>query len=148
MTLTPEEKEELQTFAQRLQNVRNHLHLMQKELAEAIGYSDSFISLLESAHTKPGYFFFKNMMDKFNVNPVYLLSGEGEMLLDEEQKKKIDSVYKGEDKREVEELLYYMENAPIVRFAVLEYFMSYLYQKEDMIKAQIKESKNPRRPKK
>jgi transcriptional regulator with XRE-family HTH domain len=46
-------------FTQRLQEVRNRLHLMQKELAEAIGYSDSFISLLESASTKPGYFFFK-----------------------------------------------------------------------------------------
>ncbi len=147
MTLKPEEKEELQAFARRLQEVRHRLRLMQKELAGIIGYSDSFISLLEAAQTKPGYFFFKNMMEKFNVNPLYLLSGEGEMFLEEENKKNIGMVYKGEEKETVAELLYYLENAPVIRFAVLEYFMNYLYQHKDMIDAQIEASRTPRRPK-
>ena len=148
MTLKPEEKDELENFARRLQEVRHRLHLMQKELAEMIGYSDSFISLLEAAQTKPGYFFFKNMLEKFNVNPLYLLSGEGEMFLEEENKKNIGRVYKGEEKETVEELLYYLENAPVIRFAVLEYFLSYLYQHKDMIDAQIKKSLDPRRSRK
>ncbi len=70
------------------------------------------------------------------------------MFLEEENKKKIGMVYKGEEKETVEELLYYLENAPVVRFAVLEYFMNYLYQHKDMIDAQIEASRNPRRSKK
>jgi hypothetical protein len=68
--------------------------------------------------------------------------------LEEENKKNIGRVYKGEEKETVEELLYYLENAPVIRFAVLEYFLSYLYQHKDMIDAQIKKSLDPRRSRK
>ena len=142
MTLKPEEKEELQSFARRLQEVRHRLRLMQKELAGVIGFSDSFISLLEAAQTKPGYFFFKNMMEKFNVNPLYLLSGEGEMFLEEENKKKIGMVYKGEEKETVAELLYYLENAPVIRFAVLEYFLNYVHKNKPVIEEELEKSRS------
>jgi hypothetical protein len=81
-------------------------------------------------------------MDKFNVNPLYLLSGEGEMFLEEEQKKKIEAVYKGEEKETVEKLLYYLENVPVVRFSVLEYFLNYVYNNKSIIEEELEKKKS------
>jgi transcriptional regulator with XRE-family HTH domain len=140
--MTPEEKEELQSFARRLLEVRNRLHLMQKELAEALGYSESFLSQVEAAKTKPGYNFFKQMIERFNVNPVYLLTGQGEMFLEEEKKKMLGEVYKGEEKETVEELLYYLENVPVVRFSVLEYFLNYVHKNKSVIEEELEKSRS------
>ena len=140
--MTPEEKEELQSFARRLLEVRNRLHLMQKELAEALDFSESFLSQVEAAKTKPGYNFFKHMIEKFNVNPVYLLTGQGEMFLEEEKKKMLGEIYKGEDKETVEELLYYLENVPVVRFAVLEYFLNYVHKNKPVIEEELEKSRS------
>jgi transcriptional regulator with XRE-family HTH domain len=136
--LTLEEKKDREAFARRLTAVRNRMHLTQGELAQAIGYTDGFISMVEACKTRPGYDFFKNMIERFDVNPVYLLTGEGEMFLAEEKEYKIKG-YEGPDKETVAKMLKYIEEATAVRFSVLEFFLNYIFNNENMVEAQRKE---------
>jgi transcriptional regulator with XRE-family HTH domain len=133
-----EEENEREDFARRLTEVRNRLHLNQEEFAVAIGYTDGFISLVEACKTRPGYKFFKHIIERFNVNPVYLLTGRGKMFLDDEQEAKIRE-YEGPDKETVAKLVDYIEQAPMVRFAVLEFFLGYIHKNEDIVEEQRKE---------
>jgi len=136
--ITPEEEKEREDFARRLTAVRNRLHLNQEEFAVAIGYTDGFISLVEGCRTRPGYKFFKHIIGRFNVNPVYLLTGRGEMFLDDDTGVKIKG-YEGPDKETVAKLVDYIEQSSMVRFSVLEFFLRYLYKNEDIVEEQRKE---------
>jgi transcriptional regulator with XRE-family HTH domain len=152
---------ELTAFADRVTEVRNRLRLTQREMAETLEISISFLSQVEAVKTKPGYTFFNNMMKKYNVNPIYLLSGSGSMFLEsyppvnkyktdennQEQRLEVKG-YTGENIREIEDMLYYMERSSVVRFAILEYFGNYVFKHKELIEEQMEASRNPRRPKK
>jgi transcriptional regulator with XRE-family HTH domain len=131
-------EKEREDFARRLTEVRSRLRLNQEEFAAAIGYTDGFISLLEGCKTRPGYKFFKNIIDRFKVNPVYLLTGRGNMFLDDDTEVKIKG-YEGPDKEMVAKLVGYIEQVPTFRFAVFEFFLTYLYKNEDIVEVQKKE---------
>lgn len=119
-------KEELEAFAQRVLDVRHRLRLNQKTMADKMGLSDSFLSQVEAAKSKPGYVFFKGMYEKFNVNPIFLLTGQGEMVLgDKEELKLPEKKVYGEFQEVFEDMLYYISNCPMVKMAVLEHYIWY-----------------------
>jgi transcriptional regulator with XRE-family HTH domain len=132
----------------RLKLIRKTLGFSQVEFCRHLDVSKPAYVRYENGTREPKIKVLNTLRDKYNVDINWLISGRGEMFLDEEKKKMLGEVYEGEEKETVEELLYYLENAPVIRFAVLEYFMNYLYQNKDMIDAQIEESRNPRRSKK
>ena len=127
-----EKKKDREDFARRLKAVRKHLNLNQGEFAVPIGYTDGYISLIEGCRARPGYRFFKNIIERFNVNPVYLLTGRGNMFLDEGTGDKIKG-YEGPDKEMVIKLVDYIEQVPALRHSVLEFFLRYLYEKADIV---------------
>jgi hypothetical protein len=56
--------------------------------------------------------------------------------------------YRGENIRDIEEMLYYMERSSVVRFAILEYFGNYVFKHKELIEEQMEASRNPRRTRK
>nr|WP_319389132.1 helix-turn-helix transcriptional regulator [uncultured Cohaesibacter sp.] len=65
----------------RLKLLRLNLNLTQSGLAEAVGYSQGYVSDIESDRSKPSSKFVKTLITLFpNVNGDWLLTGEGEML--------------------------------------------------------------------
>ena len=65
----------------RLKLLRSNLNLTQSGLADAVGYSQGYVSDIESDRSKPSSKFVKTLITLFpNVNGDWLLTGEGEML--------------------------------------------------------------------
>ncbi|WP_457681099.1 helix-turn-helix domain-containing protein [Thermovibrio sp.] len=69
------------TFGQRLKRLRYKLGLSQKEMAERLGVHLMTISRYERDAMKPSFRFLEKVRETFNVNPKWLLEGEGEMFL-------------------------------------------------------------------
>jgi transcriptional regulator with XRE-family HTH domain len=130
-------------FGNRVRQIRTLLNLLQKDFAKAIEISKSFLSEIEAGRTKAGYDFFFNIVRVFNVNPVYLLRGEGEMFLttgaEEKKKKGID--YTGPDNEIVSRMLGDIAKVPVIRFAVLEFYEKYVFENREMVSASSSKKK-------
>lgn len=137
-----EESGELKAFAWRVVEVRNRLHIMQKDLAEMLGLSVSFLSQVEAGKTKPGYTFFKHMLEKYNVNPIYLLTGKGEMFTVDDRSQPVPAVpvnEYGDVTPIIEDMLYYIKHSLMVKSEITECYLSYLYNNKAAVASEMKE---------
>ena len=66
----------------RLKELRNYLHLSQKNFGEKIGMKPNSISDLEKGKNKLTDVVIKSICREFNVNETWLRTGEGEMFVE------------------------------------------------------------------
>jgi transcriptional regulator with XRE-family HTH domain len=111
-------------FGQRVKAVRDSLHLLQKDFAAQIGISGSFLSDIEAGKTRASFEFFYHITKVYNVNPMFLLHGKGEMFLKGDNEPAIDY---GPDSDFIREMIDHMRQIPVIRFAVLEFYQRYLF---------------------
>jgi transcriptional regulator with XRE-family HTH domain len=134
--------DELIEFGKRIREIRKQLHLSQIDFANAIGISNTFLSEVEKGKFKPGYDFFINTIKKFNINTRYLATGEGDIFFKNINETKNETkINFGEYSEIIEEMLMYFEQAPVVKFAVLEFYKNYIYDKGHMIKKEVERYK-------
>lgn len=133
------EKRGLAQVGERIKEIRRELRISQKEFAEKIEISGSFLSEVEANKSKPGYEFLNNIILTFNVNPLYLMTGKGNMFLkrDSGEWTVPDDEY-GEFGAIVKKMLLYFKMSPQVKMAVLEFFQRYIHENKDLIEAEIK----------
>ena len=133
------EERDLTHVGQRIKEIRRELRISQKEFAEKIEISGSFLSEVEANKSKPGYEFLNNVILKFDVNPLYLMTGKGNMFLrrDDGGLTAPDDDY-GEFGHIVKEMLLYFKMSPQVKMAVLEFFQRYVHENKDLIETEIK----------
>lgn len=126
-------------FGKRVAEVRGKLNIKQKNFADTLNIGESTLSLIETGKTKPGYHFFQAIIEKFNVNPVYLFTGKGEIFITEEALKTKEEKDYGEFTGVINDLYYYLENSPMTKFAVLEFFKNYQYTHREVMAEDVKE---------
>ena len=131
------------TLGDRIKEIRRELRLSQKTFAQALEISSSYMSEIESGKKNPGFEVLNRLTDKYNVNLSYLFTGEGDFFIQHQKekiieikKKKLD--FNGADQL-IEEMLWYMEHVPVVKYAVIEFFKSYLFEKRAMIQEELEE---------
>lgn len=123
----------LEEFGQRLKEIRQQLRLLQKDFAASLEVTGSFLSEVEKGKANPGFDVLKRIYYVYNVNLNYLIDGIGEPFVDRNQPAVPISSATGLEKEKLQELLFYIENAPVVRYAVYEFFSNYLYKNKGMI---------------
>jgi transcriptional regulator with XRE-family HTH domain len=142
------DKNELIQFGQRVKQIRKHLQFIQKDFAKQLGISGGFLSELEAGKTSAGYDFFRNITTRFNVNPFYLFLGQGGMFMKPSADKKQNSEEKidyGPDSDLIRQFFHTFRQLPVVRFAVLEFYKNYMYDKRDMINYELEMLKKTRK---
>ena len=65
--------------SQRVREVRQTLHLSQKEFARRLGLSKDMISNIEYNRVEPRQVLLEHLCSIYHVNPGWLFDGEGEM---------------------------------------------------------------------
>lgn len=65
----------------RLKNLRNALNIQQKEFAKRLGMSNVSLSYIENGYRNMSALTRTAILKEFNVNPVWLDTGEGDMFL-------------------------------------------------------------------
>ena len=125
----------------RIKEIRKFLRLTQKEFAHTLDISGGYISDIEKGKKNPGRDVLEKLFERFNVNISYLFEGKGEYFSKTEKEKttKPGSIIKniGDVKQNVEEMKWAIDNIPIVKFALLEYYLSYLFKNQEMIRDDV-----------
>ncbi len=125
----------------RLQAIRKHLGFLQKELAAELEISTSSISEIELGNIKPRFELIYNITRKFKVNVFYLLHGEGEMFV--KKTGEAENLLGGVPQygKWLRDFLWYFNYSPVVRYAMMNYFQTYLLQNDELIEMDLEASK-------
>ncbi len=134
--------EDKELMGKNIRDVRKHLGLKQKKFAQSLNISSAYISDIEAGKKNPGIDVIEKMHKIFNVNPSYLFTGEGDLFLQPKGKKKKEPEPPGPNEQSDEmtmarKLMWHVMNIPVVRYAMLEAFRSYLHEKGDMVEKDV-----------
>ena len=133
-------------LGERIKDIRLHLRLSQKDFADKINISGSFLSEVEAGKSKLGYEFLNKIALTFQVNPSYLLIGKGRMFINPGSGENL-AVFNGEFANPtdgsdefgdiVNEMLWYFRRSSLVKMAVLEFFKRYIFKNRQLIREDI-----------
>jgi|GEM_PF-863849 len=139
-------KQEIKEIGQRIRETRGQLGLTQKEFAHKMYTANTHLSDVENGRVGPGITFFSNIIRYHKVNPLYILFGDlprfleekdGEEAAREKEKEQPAVSDLGKDTPRLQEMLTYFNRSPMVKFAVLNFFSTYIVQHKDLIKDDI-----------
>lgn len=85
-------------LAKRIQKIREHFKISQEEFGKIIGLSQANISKMEAGSFEPTETTINAILARFAVNPVWIRTGEGEMLISPENYLKNGIALLGEEK--------------------------------------------------
>ena len=132
---------DLKLIGERLQEIRNKLNFLQKDFAEELEISSSSLCDIEGGKIKPRFELIYNLPKKFKVNILYLLYGTGDMFMHEEDEIFRQSGVLEKHKEWFKEFISYFEDSPMVRYALMSYFFSYINEHDKLIKIDIDKNK-------
>jgi transcriptional regulator with XRE-family HTH domain len=139
------EKANFINVVKRIQKIRNHLGISQKELAAAIGMNEGYLSqILRGERDNPGFAFLYKISVHFNVSLDYLVHGIGKMFLPG------GKITGGSDREfinhinDLDDLVWLMEHSKMFRDIVMGFAGKTLFENEEIIKTSIKRYNNKR----
>jgi len=123
-----------ESIGARFRQMREFVGLSQKETGELFDMKQSNIARIEKGIVSPNMAICDYFHAHFSINLNWLITGEGEMVEDEEPALRIIPNY-GEFKEEMKELMFHLDHVPNSRIAILKYFMGYkLENKKKLMK--------------
>jgi transcriptional regulator with XRE-family HTH domain len=130
---------------QRLRKIRKHLGIKQHDFAQSLDITGGYLSEIETGKKKPGIEILNKLINRYYVNIAYLFTGKGSYFIQPEKEQPFESESKqpsiGDDIKILKEMQWYIDNIPVVRYAIIEFFKSYLYDKRGMIEQEVEKFK-------
>jgi transcriptional regulator with XRE-family HTH domain len=111
-------------IGERFKDFRKKIGKTQKELAQEAEMSQANIAKIENGEIFPNLEILISLYSKYNLNIHWIISGKGDSMLRGQKDY-------GEYNDDMEELLFYLNNSPRVRYAILKYFLIYKYKNRD-----------------
>jgi hypothetical protein len=99
------------------------------------------ISETETGKNKPSPNLMLALLNIYNLNLNWLLTGEGEMFIRDQEELPTEKKNFGELNDEIHELVWHLEHTPVVKLAVVGFFLEYMHQNEDIVKKSREEYK-------
>jgi len=125
----------------RMRKIRKTLIYTQEKMVSHFDIGRANYSRIEKGEVLPGATILNVLKTEFNVSLDWLITSQGKMFLKEKDKKvDKDKVDMGNYAEETRELLTYMEKVPMVKHAVLSYFIEYKLQHKRIIQQVLEES--------
>lgn len=136
------------------QQLRKEIGLKMREIRKVLGYTQiqmvSFFDIgranysrIEKGEIFPTAAILNTLCKEFHVSLDWLIANEGEMFILQNQKQDGKKILDpGKYSREISDLLFYIEKVPMVRHAILGFFLEYK-QKNQRIILEIIERNSP-----
>lgn len=132
----------------RMRQIRKALGYTQEQMVAYFDIGRANYSRIEKGEVHPGATILHTLRTRFNVSLDWLISNNGKMFLKDREKKndrvKIDF---GHSTSEVLDLLETMDKVPMVKHAMLSFFLEYKLRNKKIIREVIDERNNPGEPK-
>ena len=102
------------------------------------------MSEIEAGKKNPGIDVLEKLHHLYNVNISYLFTGEGDLFIQpwEKEKKEPKTPASKELSDEMiltRKMMWHVMNIPVVRYAMLEAFSTYMYEKGDMVEKYVED---------
>lgn len=127
----------LKTFGKRIKTVRKELKMSQKEFGEAVNLSASFISDIESGHSKACLDFFFKLARNYNISLYYLILGEGNVFGSSEIRPNLGNKKIGHSVDTINELLWYLIRSPMLRNTVLGFTSKFIHDNHSHLQKEV-----------
>lgn len=135
----------LAKFGERLKEARRTIGLKVPEMCQLLGVQTTAYYKYEDGSRFPKPEILLKLTEDLGLSIDYLISGLGSMFAapdDYRQSRGISLLCEpgqlyGEDYETLKDLLYHLEHSPLVRLAVLKYFVEYKHEKQSLIKKDI-----------
>lgn len=114
----------------RMRKVRKTLGYTQDQMVEFFDIGRANYSRIEKGEIFPGSTILNTLRNKFNVSLDWLICNKGSMY---HEQGVMANGYLGDDGDEIRDLLFHMERIPMVRHAVLGFFMEYKFKNKEQI---------------
>jgi transcriptional regulator with XRE-family HTH domain len=114
-------------IGRRFRSFRKSLKKTQKDLGRELGMSQTNVARIEDSTISPTMAICYQLRNDHGLNIDWLLSGEGDMIPERNEKDY------GEFAEEMEDLVYHLDRVPDVRQAVLKFFYDYKLQNKKQI---------------
>lgn len=122
----------------RIREIRKHLKYKQKVFAKELGVTGGYLSEIEIGRKSPGLELIVSLVNKYNANIMYLFYGEGGFFRKPDEDKIEDGpVIPGDDWSNTDRLVWLIKHIPLIRYAMLEYYLSYTFDKKRLIESEI-----------
>lgn len=135
------------------QQLRKEIGMRMRQIRKALGYTQvqmvSFFDIgranysrIEKGEIFPTSTILNALLKEFHVSLDWLIADEGDMFLPQKRtdiKRDLDF---GNCSEEVSDLLFHMEKVPMLRHAVLGFFLEYQQKNHQIIQEILKESSN------
>lgn len=130
----------------RIKSLREEFQLKKNQFSKEVGLSQHVITAYERGLSKPGFEFFLSVIEKFNADPYYLLTGNGKMFINEREEgaaydNVLELVEDDENKSLYEEFLGNFRMSKWLRFKVLPFFHGLKISEGDMLTKDIEYTK-------
>jgi len=126
-------------IAARIKKARETLGLTQVKFAQILGVTNSYISEIEKGKNISGNLT-RQLADKLNISPNWLLLGREPMLLDENPSPAAGQQAEKHD-LDMERLIYYCTISPYVKHSLLSFMFKLLINDRDTIEDDIKNNR-------
>ncbi len=126
-------------IASRFMEFRLKHHLTQAELSKKLRVNQSTISRIENMESLPSTELLMKLIEYFDLSPKWLLSGIGEIT-----GFATGNIDGKPDQEEYEDLLFHLENVPLVREFILTNFLVFRFKNKRMIEKFLEEHKRIR----
>jgi len=128
----------------RVRKVRKALGYTQIQMVAFFDIGRANYSRIEKGEIFPTATILNVLHKEFNVSLDWLISNEGEMFNGERQKKAgLKNRQFGKHTEEVNDLLFHMEKLPMLRYAVLSFFIEYKVKNQEIIQRLLEGSPSP-----
>jgi transcriptional regulator with XRE-family HTH domain len=131
-------------IGERIKNIRMELHLQQKDVADALKISPSYLSEIENGNGNPGPEFFKRLAIAFNVNLHYIILGIGDKFFNHGDSENLPQPFeytKGTEIETIDELVWLMRHSVFFMNTVLALSNKIINTEESAIMASLQRNK-------
>lgn len=119
---TEKDKQTQKNITLRFTQFRKELKLSRHEIAGQLGLTGSSYGKYERGETFPGLTALEKLIKRFNLSLNWLLTGEGEMFLKNQQLSPTSPLISFTQDTEIQDLLTHMHNNPLFRHQILTQF--------------------------
>jgi transcriptional regulator with XRE-family HTH domain len=128
----------------RMRKIRKTLGYTQEKMVTFFDIGRANYSRIEKGEVWPGAHILYTLRTKFNVSLDWLITNTSKMFIREREKKGYsERVDFGEYTKEVKDLLRYIEKVPMVKHAILSYFLEYKIKNQEIIQQFLDDNELP-----
>jgi transcriptional regulator with XRE-family HTH domain len=127
----------VESVGRRVLLIRNSLRLNQRDFAKSIGTANSTISDIETGKIKPNFDFLAQLVSIYNVNPYYVLLGQGERFKSPTKDTEQGIVLQEEFDSSIKEFLSVFTMSEFVRYAIMGQYRKIEKENKELIDEQV-----------